>query len=109
MLSSDGDTARLVVILDSDPLAADAIADLRSLQSRLPALASAAGLADAQVEVTGQTAIAAELAELTRQNLRLTLLAALGVELLILVPLRALAAPVALLACSALGVAAAPV
>ena len=108
VLSSDGDTARLVVILDSDPLAADAIADLRSLRDRLPALASAAGLADAQVEVTGQTALAAELAELTRQNLRLTLLAALGVELLILVLyLRALAAPVALLASSALGVAAA--
>ena len=108
VLSRDGDTARLIVILDSDPLAANAITDLNTLRGRLPALAAAAGLPDAQVDVTGQTAIAAELAELTRENLRLTLLAALGVEVLILMLyLRALAAPVALLACSALGVAAA--
>ncbi|HEY6744344.1 MAG TPA: MMPL family transporter [Mycobacteriales bacterium] len=108
VLSTDGDTARLVVILDSDPLAAAAVSDLQALQDRLPALAAAAGLPGAQVDVTGQTAIAAELAQLTGENLRLTLLAALAVELLILVLyLRALATPVVLLACSALGVAAA--
>ena len=108
VLSRDGNTARLIVILDSDPLAAHAITDVNALRGRLPGLAAAAGLPDAQVDLTGQTAIAAELAELTKENLRLTLLAALGVELLILMLyLRALAAPVALLACSALGVAAA--
>jgi RND superfamily putative drug exporter len=105
--SKNGDAARFIVILDSDPLAAPAIADLRRLQGRLPALARQAGLGDADVLVTGQTAIAAELAALTRENLRLTLLAALLVELAILVVfLRAAVAPVALLVCSALGVAA---
>jgi RND superfamily putative drug exporter len=108
VFSTDGNTARFIVILDSDPLAGQAISDLRQLSTRLDGLAAQAGLPGADVAVTGQTAIAAELTALTRENLRLTLTAALLVELLILVVyLRALFAPVALLVCSALGVAAA--
>ncbi|MGI8680870.1 MAG: MMPL family transporter [Mycobacteriales bacterium] len=111
VFSRDGNTARYVVILDSDPLAADAIAHLRQLASRLDGptgLAAGAGIRGAHVAVTGQTAIAAELGTLTRANLRLTLLAALAVELVLLaIYLRALPAPIVLLACSALGVAAA--
>ncbi|MGY1665756.1 MMPL family transporter [Geodermatophilus sp. SYSU D00696] len=107
-LAEDGDAARFVVILDSDPLAADALADLRELRDRLPDLLLEAGVDDATVAVTGQTVIAAELVELTRENLWLILAAALVVELVILtVYLRALVAPVPLLTCSALGVAAA--
>ncbi|MGY1634629.1 MMPL family transporter [Geodermatophilus sp. SYSU D01186] len=107
-LAEDGDAARFVVILDSDPLAAPAIADLRQLQDRLDDLLLQAGVDDAAVAVTGQTAIAAELVDLTRENLWLTLLAALAVELVILVLyLRAVVTPVVLLATSALGVAAA--
>lgn len=108
VFSTDGDAARFVVIFDSDPLAAPAIADLEALDARLGALAADAGLADAQLSVTGQTAIAAELARLTESNLRLTLVVALAVELVILVLyLRALLAPIALLITSALSVAAA--
>ena len=108
VFSADGDTARFVVILDSDPLAAPAVRDLRRLAARLDDLAAQAGVVDADVAVTGQTAVAAELAVITRENLRTTLLAVLAVELLILVGyLRALLAPVVLLATSALGVAAA--
>ncbi len=108
VFSTDGDTARLIVILDSDPLAAPAVSDLRQLTGRLDGLAARAGIVDADVAVTGQTAVAAELASITRENLRTTLLAVLAVELLILICyLRALLAPVALLATSALGVAAA--
>lgn len=108
VFSRDGNAARFVVILDSDPLAADAIATLRTLRGRLDGLATQAGIRDAQVAVTGQTAIAAEVSALTRENLRLTLLAALAVELVLLaLYLRALVAPAVLLACSALGVAAA--
>ncbi|SNR25047.1 putative drug exporter of the RND superfamily [Blastococcus mobilis] len=108
VFSRDGDAARFVVVFDSDPLTAPAIADLTLLQERLPALLAEAGVENAGVAVTGQTAIAAELTELTREDLWVTLVAVLAVELVILVVyLRALVAPVALLAASALGVAAA--
>ena len=86
----------------------ESIEDLESLSAELPALADAAGLHDVTISVTGQTAIAAELAAITRQNLLITLLAAFGIELLILIVyLRAFLAPLLLLACSALGVVAA--
>jgi RND superfamily putative drug exporter len=108
VFSRDGDAARFVVILDSDPLAVPAISDLRRLSDRLDTLAAEAGLVDAELAVTGQTAIAAELTAITWENLRTTMIAVLLVELLILVVyLRAFSAPLALLACSALGVAAA--
>ncbi|MGY1707906.1 MMPL family transporter [Geodermatophilus sp. SYSU D00758] len=108
VLSEDGDAARFVVVLDSDPLGAPAIDDVGLLQERVDALAAESGLDDVTVGVGGQTAIAAELAELTRSNLTRILVAALVVELVILaLYLRALLAPLALLACSALGVAAA--
>lgn len=108
VFSPDGGAARFVVVFDSDPLAASAIADLDRLDGRLKTLAAEAGLGDVELSVTGQTAIAGELAVITRENLRTTLLAAFLVELVILmVYLRAVPAPVVLLLCSALGVAAA--
>ncbi len=108
VFSRDGDAARFVVILDSDPLAAPAITHLRQLETRLDDIARESGLRDVEVAVTGQTAIAAELAVITRENLWITLLAALAVELVILIAyLRAIPAPVVLLASSLLGVAAA--
>lgn len=108
LFAEDGDAARLLVFLDGDPLGAPAIADLVSLSGQLDRLLERAGVEGASAAVTGQTAIAAELVELTHHNLWITLLAALAVELCILVLyLRALVAPVLLLACSALGVAAA--
>ena len=108
VLAQDGDAARFIVVLDSDPLAAPAIADVGDLQQRVDGLLTDAGVEGATVAVGGQTAIAAELAELTRDNLRTILVAALLIELAILcLYLRALLTPVLLLACSALGVAAA--
>ncbi len=108
VLSTDGDTARFVVILDSDPLSATAIADLGELRGVLDVLLAEAGVEDVTVGVTGQTAIAAELATVTRDNLPPTLGAVLLVELVILALfLRSLVAPVVLLALSTLGVAAA--
>jgi RND superfamily putative drug exporter len=95
-------------VFDSDPLAATAIADLRTLRDRLDTLVAEAGVEDVTVGVTGQTAIAGELDRVTRDNLERTLVAVLVVELVILALfLRALVAPVVLLALSALGVAAA--
>lgn len=108
VLAKSGDAARYVVVYGSDPLAAEAIGHVRELQAELPALAREAGLPAARVSVTGQTVIASEVAQLTRSSLEATLLTALLVELLILVLyLRALVAPVVLLACSALSVIAA--
>ena len=58
--------------------------------------------------LTGQTLIASEVAQLTRESLQITLIVALIVEFLILsLYLRALLAPIALLACSVLSVTAA--
>jgi RND superfamily putative drug exporter len=108
VLAKSGDAARYVVVYDTDPLAAEAIGHVRELQERLPSLARDAGLPSASISVTGQTVIASEVAQLTRASLEATLLTALLVELLILILyLRALVAPVVLLACSALSVIAA--
>ena len=108
VLADSGRAARLVVVYDSDPLAGDAISNVLLLQERIPELARQAGLPQAQVSLTGQTLIAAEVARLTRESLEITLVVAVAVELLILaLYLRALVAPIALLACSALSVTAA--
>jgi len=108
VLAESGDAARYVIIYDSDPLAAEAIDHVRALQEDLPQLARDAGLPDAQVALTGQTLIASEVAELTRSSLQITLLVAMIIELVILaLYLRAVLAPLALLACSVLSVAAA--
>jgi putative drug exporter of the RND superfamily len=108
VVSPDGRTARIVLVLDSDPLGAQAIDDLRAVESRGPALARRAGLSDVTLAYAGNTAIASEVSRLTLQNLAVILAAAFGAELLILgLYLRALVAPVYLLFCSALTVAAA--
>ncbi len=108
VLSQGGDAARYIVVYDSDPLAAQAISNVRTLEADLPRLAREAGLPDAAVSATGQTLIASEVAELTRSSLTATLLTALIVELAILILyLRAVVAPLVLLAASALSVAAA--
>ena len=108
VMADGGDGARFLVILDSDPLAARAIDDVTALRGRVDAIAADAGLRPTEVLVTGQTVIAAEVASLTQRSLEIVLVAALLVELLILVLyLRALIAPIVLLACSALSVAAA--
>jgi RND superfamily putative drug exporter len=106
--AADGDAARFVVVLDTDPLGAVAIADLRRLQDALPVLLEQADVQDATVAVSGQTAIASELAQVTRENLWRALFAALLVELIILsMYLRALVTPVLLLLGSTLAVGAA--
>ncbi|CCG05325.1 MMPL family transporter [Blastococcus saxobsidens] len=108
VFSADGDAARFVVILDSDPLGATGIADLRRLEDRIPQLLDEAGVAGATVGIAGQTAVASELALITQDELRRTMLAVLVVEFVILaLYLRALLAPLLLIVTSALGVAAA--
>jgi RND superfamily putative drug exporter len=108
LLSESGNAARYLVIYDSDPLGAQAIGNLRQLQSNLPNLVAQSGLSDAEVSIAGQTLFASSVAQLTRQSVEITVVTALAIELLILILyLRALVAPVVLLAASGLSVAAA--
>ena len=108
VLAQSGNAARFIVVYNTDPLAATAISQVRELQRDVGGFAQQAGLPQAKVSVTGQTLIASEVADLTRRSLEITLLTALVVELFILaVYLRALVAPLVLLACSGLSVAAA--
>ena len=108
LVSQSGNAARYLVIYDSDPLGAQAIGNIRQLDSSLPDVVARSGLSDAQVSVAGQTLFASTVAQLTRRSIEITVVAALAIELVILVLyLRALVAPVVLLAASALSVAAA--
>ena len=107
LLSESGNAARYLLIYDSDPLGAEAIGNVRHLESSLPDLVAQSGLSDAKVSVAGQTVFASTVAQLTRRSIEITVLTALAIELVILILyLRALVAPVVLLAASALSVAA---
>jgi RND superfamily putative drug exporter len=108
LLSESGNAARYLLIYDSDPLGAQSIGYVRQLEENLPDVVARSGLSDAEVSVAGQTLFAATVAQLTRRSIEVTVLVALVIELVILVLyLRALVAPVVLLAASALSVAAA--
>ena len=105
VLSRNGRAARYIVVLDSDPLADQAIRHADNLQERLSALATQAGLTPSYVTVTGQTMIAGEVARQTRESLAIVLIAALIIELAILMLyLRSVITPIVLLAVGALSV-----
>lgn len=107
MLSSTGDAARLLVVLDRAPLSGRAIDDVRGLERRLPALLEQAGLGEARAGVTGATALAKETVDSTVDDLQRIAIAAGLVNLLLLVVfLRALVAPLYLLLTSLLALAA---
>jgi putative drug exporter of the RND superfamily len=103
-----GNAARIVVVLDSDPLSATAIDDLGSLESALPRFAAAAGVPDAQVSYAGDTALARDAVSDVRLNLwRVAGLVLLVNWVLLMLFLRSLTAPLLLLASSLVAVAAA--
>jgi hypothetical protein len=64
VLAQSDNAARLVVVLNSDPLAGEAINNVRLLQERMPELAKESGLPQARVSMTGQTSLRAPLTEL---------------------------------------------
>jgi len=107
LVSEDGSAARLVVILDEPPLDSEAIKIARDLETRLPGLLRQAGLSDARAALTGQTAIASDTVEAIVDSAALVgaVVLALNFALLALF-LRALVAPLYLLAASVLSVAA---
>ncbi len=102
-VSKNGLAARLVLILDHDPLGGIAINDLRALEDRMPGLARRSGLTGVRISFAGDTALAVDTVERTLSDLGRIALAALLVDLLLLVVfLRSLVAPLYLLATSVL-------
>jgi RND superfamily putative drug exporter len=100
--------ARFGVVLDVDPLGAPAIDRLERLRARLPALLRESGIGEGvRVGIGGETALADETVDRVVADLERIGLVALAVNLLLLVLfLRALVAPLWLLASSVLGLAA---
>ena len=108
VLAPSGDAARMLVVFDSDPLGARAIANAGALRAAMPALVEASGLRDVTVSLAGDSALAEGLVASTTSDLVRIGLAAIVVNLLLLIVfLRALVAPVYLLACSVLALMAA--
>jgi RND superfamily putative drug exporter len=103
VLARDGSAARMLVVLDSDPLGARAIHDVALMREALPGLVAASGLRGATTALAGDTALAQGLVAGTTNDLYRIGIAAIVVNLLLLVVfLRALVAPLYLLACSVL-------
>ncbi|WP_144120189.1 MMPL family transporter [Catellatospora sichuanensis] len=101
----DDTAARYLLILSDEPLGARAVQTLSRLQQDLPGLVRAVGLTDVQTSLGGDTAIAQLIVDQTKQDLGRIALAALVANLLFLMLfLRALVAPIGLLACSVLAI-----
>ncbi len=106
-IARDGGAARYAVVFDSDPSGATAIHRLQALRDRLPALLRESGLGKPQVAIGGETAIAHDTVDGVLSDLRRIGVVALAVNLLLLMLfLRALVAPLFLVAASVLGLAA---
>jgi len=105
MVARNGDAVRFALVYDTDPLNATAIGQVRVLTARLPDLGRAAGLNGVTYEVGGQTALTGDAINATASDLwRVGLAIMLVTLVLLIVFLRALLAPVYLLAASLLAV-----
>ncbi len=101
----DGSAVRYLLVLSDEPLGATAVKTLGRLQHDLPGMLQAAGLTEVQTSFGGDTALAKVVVDQTLSDLGRIALAALLANLLFLVLyLRALVAPLALLACSVLAI-----
>jgi RND superfamily putative drug exporter len=105
--SRSRNAVRYLVVFDADPLGAAAIRQLRVLRGRVDGLASEAGLPGVRVRIAGDTALAEETVRLTGDDLgRVAPLVLLVVFGVLVVFLRALIAPLYLVASSVLALAA---
>ncbi len=108
LTTRSGGAARFLVAYRTDPYGATAIGQAGALRSHLPGLVAAAGLRDARATVAGDTVVAADTVTAVRSDLARVVLAVLAVNLILLMLfLRAVIAPVLLVASGALSVAAA--
>ncbi|WP_327001726.1 MMPL family transporter [Dactylosporangium sp. NBC_01737] len=103
--SADGTAVRFLLVLTDEPLGATAIGTLSRLERDLPGLLRAAGLDGAQASLGGDTAVAKVIVDQTVHDLGRIAVAALIANLVFLMLfLRALIAPIGLLACSVLAI-----
>lgn len=103
MLAKSRGAARFGIIEQTDPLGPAAADNVRALEARLPQLARAAGLTGARIEVGGETAAIGEAVTATTSSLGELALIMLAVTVALLaIFLRALLAPLYLLAASVL-------
>ena len=106
-LTRDGRAARYVLVSDTDPLSPAAVRELSHLQARMPGLAGSAGIGGASVEYAGQTALAQSSVDAVSGDALTIALAVLLVNLVLMALfMRALLAPLVLLAVNVLSVAA---
>lgn len=104
-LAPGGGAARFLVVFDSDPLGATAVGHLRQLRAAMPRLLATSGLTGAEVAYVGDTATGLSLLDQARADLiRVAVAVALVNLLLLMLFLRALVAPLYLLASSVLAV-----
>ncbi|HSE82366.1 MAG TPA: MMPL family transporter [Gaiellaceae bacterium] len=107
MVSEDGNAARLAVIVDDPPLDSGAIETVNALDERLPELLQESGLGEHEAALAGQTAIAADTVEGIVDSSVLVGAVVLALNVILLaVFLRAVVAPLYLVAASVLSVAA---
>jgi RND superfamily putative drug exporter len=105
--AKDGSAVRYLLILSDEPIGARAVGTLSRLRDDLPQLLSRAGLSGVETSFGGDTAIAEVMVDQTQHDLGRIAIAALLVNLLFLALfLRALVAPLYLLACNVLAIAA---
>jgi RND superfamily putative drug exporter len=105
--SRSRNAVRYLVVFDADPLGAGAIRYLRILRARIDALAAGAGLGQVRASIAGDTALAEETVRLTGDDLgRVAPVTLLVVFAILIVFLRALVAPLYLVASSVLALAA---
>ena len=103
LTTADGGAARFLIVYDSTPLGAQATEHLRELRSDLPSLLDRSGLSGVSGDFAGDTALSEGLVDATTDDLVRITVTALAVNLLMLLLfLRALVAPLYLLACSVL-------
>jgi RND superfamily putative drug exporter len=108
VVTEEGEAARFLIVLDDDPLGADAVDTLARLEDRMPQLLERAGLPRADVLFAGDTAITAAIVERAIDDLTVVApLALLALYVVLALYLRALVAPLYLVLASVLGVAAA--
>jgi putative drug exporter of the RND superfamily len=106
-VTGDGRAARFALFFDESPLGADAIGDFRRLEDRLPALLREAGLDEAGAGLAGQTALASQTVEaVVGSSVRVGAVVLAVNFILLALFLRALVAPLYLLAASVASVAA---
>jgi len=107
-VNSAGNAARFAVVLDDDPLSSNAIHTLRRLRHDSPDMLARAGLGGTHAEFAGDTALASDTVDAIHGDIARVALALLLANLVLLVIfLRALLAPLYLLAASALALTAA--